>query len=48
MPTTALPKQVQQQAKPGQVLIGPQRGPQTLFLQSKADITIFGGAGGGG
>ncbi len=43
-----LPKQVQQRAKPGQTLIGPQPGPQTRFLQSNADITVFGGAGGGG
>lgn len=48
MAVAALPKQVQQKARPGQTLIGPQPGPQTKFLQSAADITIFGGAGGGG
>ncbi len=48
MPTAALPKQVQQRLKPGQTVIGPQAGPQTKFLQSTADITVFGGAGGGG
>lgn len=49
MPGTAtLPKKVQQRAQPGQLLIGPQPGPQTKFLQSQADITVFGGAGGGG
>lgn len=30
------------------VLIGPQQGPQTAFLASEADITIYGGAAGGG
>jgi predicted phage terminase large subunit-like protein len=48
MGVAALPVAVQQKAKPGQTLIGPQPGPQTKFLQSAADITVFGGAGGGG
>ena len=30
------------------IVIGPQEGPQTIFLQTKADIAIFGGAAGGG
>jgi hypothetical protein len=30
------------------VRIGPQEGPQTLFLSSAADIAIYGGAAGGG
>lgn len=31
-----------------QVLIGPQPGPQTQFLASRADIVIYGGGAGGG
>jgi predicted phage terminase large subunit-like protein len=31
-----------------QITIGPQKGPQEMFLSSKADIAIFGGAAGGG
>ena len=46
--TAALPLAVQKQVRSGQTVIGPQKGPQTKFLQSRADITIFGGAGGGG
>lgn len=30
------------------ITIGPQEGPQTKFLESQADIVIFGGAAGGG
>lgn len=30
------------------IRIGPQQGPQTSFLASEADITIYGGAAGGG
>lgn len=48
MAVAALPATVQKQIKPGQTVIGPQAGPQTDFLRSAADITIFGGAGGGG
>lgn len=33
---------------PKKIVIGPQPGPQTKFLQSPADIVIFGGAAGGG
>lgn len=32
----------------GQIVIGPQPGPQTAFLSSAADIAIYGGAAGGG
>lgn len=31
-----------------EVIIGPQEGPQEMFLSSEADITIFGGAAGAG
>lgn len=48
MGVASLPKTVQQAVRPGQTVIGPQQGPQTRFLQSSADITVFGGAGGGG
>lgn len=30
------------------IKLGPQPGPQTMFLQSQADIVIFGGSAGGG
>lgn len=30
------------------IVLGPQKGPQTMLLQSDADIVIFGGAAGGG
>lgn len=32
----------------GKKIISPQKGPQTLFLSSPADIAIYGGAAGGG
>lgn len=32
----------------GQVRLAPQKGPQTAFLASQADIAIYGGAAGGG
>ena len=34
--------------QPEVVTIGPQQGPQTVFLTTSADIAIFGGAAGGG
>lgn len=43
-PATPTPKQTE----PSSVEIGPQPGPQTRFLQSPADIVIYGGAAGGG
>lgn len=33
---------------PDDIVIAPQPGPQTMFLKSKAQITIYGGAAGGG
>ncbi|GCE14183.1 phage terminase large subunit [Tengunoibacter tsumagoiensis] len=39
---------VAQQQALGAEIIGPQRGPQELFLASPAKITIYGGAAGGG
>lgn len=33
---------------PREIIIGPQPGPQTAFLASRADIAIYGGAAGGG
>lgn len=34
--------------KPRQNILGPQAGPQTMFMASSADIVIYGGAAGGG
>lgn len=31
-----------------QIIIGPQEGPQTVFLKCEADIALYGGAAGGG
>jgi len=33
---------------PQEIIIGPQPGPQELFLSTPADICIYGGAAGGG
>jgi hypothetical protein len=33
---------------PTEIIIGPQPGPQTLFLSSSCDVVIYGGAAGGG
>jgi predicted phage terminase large subunit-like protein len=46
MPTAAIPKQITVQ--PGVRYIGPQPGPQELFLSTPADIAVYGGAAGGG
>ena len=36
------------ETKPQEIVIGPQPGPQEIFLSSSADIVIYGGAAGGG
>jgi len=47
--TVPLPKGMEHiEIGPDDVVIAPQPGPQTTFLGSKADITIYGGAAGGG
>ncbi len=33
---------------PSATIIRPQAGPQTVFLSTKADIAVYGGAAGGG
>lgn len=49
MPTLTLPKGMEHiEIGPDDVVIAPQPGPQTMYLASKADITIYGGAAGGG
>jgi predicted phage terminase large subunit-like protein len=49
MPTIKLPESMSHvEIGPDDVVIAPQPGPQTQFLKSKADITIYGGAAGGG
>ena len=35
-------------AKPQEIVIGPQPGPQEMFLSTPADIAGYGGAAGGG
>lgn len=35
------------QIGPDDVVIAPQKGPQTMFLRSKASLTIYGGSAGG-
>lgn len=38
----------QQQQQQEKIYFGPQEGPQTEFLKTKADVAIYGGAAGGG
>jgi hypothetical protein len=48
MPSVLLPKGMEHiEIGPNDVVITPQEGPQTAFLASKADITIYGGQAGG-
>ena len=49
MPALTLPKGMEHiEIGPDDVVIAPQPGPQTTFLASKVDITIYGGQAGGG
>ena len=48
MSSVVLPKGMEDvQIGPDDIVIAPQPGPQTMFLRSKAQITIYGGAAGG-
>ena len=41
-------QEVERRKSQGEKVIYPQEGPQTRFLQTNADICIYGGAAGGG
>lgn len=45
-PTVLIPDNGRDTPKPN--ILGPQAGPQTMFMASSADIVIYGGAAGGG
>lgn len=45
-PTILIPENGRDEPKPD--ILGPQAGPQTMFMASSADIVIYGGAAGGG
>lgn len=45
-PTILIPENGRDKPKPD--MLGPQAGPQTMFMASPADIVIYGGAAGGG
>lgn len=45
-PTILIPENGRDKPKPD--MLGPQAGPQTMFMASSADIVIYGGAAGGG
>ena len=45
-PAVYIPENGRDAAKPN--VLGPQAGPQTMFMASSADIVIYGGAAGGG
>lgn len=45
-PTILIPENGRDEPKPD--ILGPQAGPQTMFMASCADIVIYGGAAGGG